>query len=287
MKNIKILSSFIIAFLFFVPTLIAQGDFISAKEFSTLIKDKNTKVISAQKLKNYQTSHITGSVHVYHKDLYKSSGPEGMLLSTSALASYFGKKGISSTNTIIIYDDGKNKYSSRVYWVLKYLGAKNVKLLHKDMKAWRSARIPLTKSVSKPKAATFTAHVNKSLIVNTAWVKSHLTDANVVIIDARHITEYNGTSEKPVSKGHIPGAVNIEWKKMINENGSIKSTDELKKIFAAKGVTSGKTIVVYCATSVRAGIEYVALKSILKFPNVKVYDGAYNEWESLGNKLEK
>jgi len=286
MKNIKIMSSFIIAFLFFIPSLVAQGDFISAKEFSKIIKDKNTRVISTQKLKNFKTSHITGSVHIDHHDLYKTSDPEGVLLSSSALASYFGKKGISSTNTIIIYDDGKNKYSSRVYWVLKYLGAKNVRLLHKDMKAWRSARIPITKTISKPKATTFTAHVNKSVIVNAAWLKSHLTDANVVIIDARHITEYNGTSEKPVSKGHIPGAVNIEWKKMINENGSLKSAEALKKIFSAKGVTSGKTIVLYCATSVRAGIEYVALKS-LGFPNVKVYDGAYNEWESLGYKLEK
>jgi len=287
MKNIKIISSFIIAFLFVVPSLIAQGDFISSKEFSSLIKDKNTKVISAQKEKNYKTSHITGSVYINHKDLYKSSGPKGMLLSPSALASYFGKKGISNTNTIIIYDDGKNKYSSRIYWVLKYLGAKNVKLLHKDMKAWRSARIPITKSPTKIKPTTFTVKLNKSVIANAAWVKSHLNDPNVVIIDARHISEYNGTSDDPVSKGHIPGAVNIEWKKMINDNGALKPAEELKKIFAAKGVTSSKTIVVYCATSVRAAIEYFVLKSVLKFPKVKVYDGAYNEWESLGYKLEK
>jgi thiosulfate/3-mercaptopyruvate sulfurtransferase len=224
---------------------------------------------------------------VYHKDLYKKSGPDGVLLSNSALASYFGEKGISNTNTIIIYDDGKNKYSSRVYWVLKYLGAKNVKLLHKDMKAWRSARIPLTKSATKIKPAAFTPSVNKSISANVAWVKSHMKDANVVIIDARHVSEYNGTSEKPVSKGHIPGSVNIEWKKMITESGALKPKEELKKIFAAAGVTPEKTIVIYCATSVRAGIEYVALKSVLGFPNVKVYDGAYNEWESLDYPLEK
>jgi len=287
MKNIKTISVFIIAFLLFIPSIYAQGDFVTAKEFSTLIKNKNTRVISAQKLKNYNTSHITGSVHIDHHDLYKSSGPKGVLLSPSALASYFGKKGISNTNTIIIYDDGKNKYSSRIYWILKYLGAPNVKLLHKDMKAWRSARVPITKSVTKIKPANFTPKLNKAIIANATWLKSHLKDANVVIIDARHISEYNGTSEKPVSKGHIPGAVNIEWKEMITENGALKSADELKKIFAAKGVTSGKTIVLYCATSVRAGIEFVALKSVLGFPNVKVYDGAYNEWVSLGYPLEK
>ncbi len=287
MKNIKTFSALIIAFLFFVPTLFAQGDFVSAKEFSTLIKDKNTKVISAQSSKNYKTSHITGSVHVDHNTLYKTTGPKGILLSSSALATYFGKKGISNTNTIIIYDDGKNKYASRVYWVLKYLGAKNVKILHKDMKTWRTARVPLTKSATKVKPATFTASVNKSIIVNTAYVKAHLKDPKVVIVDVRHITEYNGTSPKPVSKGHIPGAVNINWEDLITSTGALKSKDALKKIFSAKGVTSGKTIVLYCATSVRSGIEYVALKSVLGYPNVKVYDGAYNEWDSLGYKFVK
>ncbi len=72
MKNIKTFSALIIAFLFFVPTLFAQGDFVSAKEFSTLIKDKNTKVISAQSSKNYKTYHIKGSVHINHDDHYKS-----------------------------------------------------------------------------------------------------------------------------------------------------------------------------------------------------------------------
>jgi thiosulfate/3-mercaptopyruvate sulfurtransferase len=287
MKNIKTFSALVIAFLFFAPALFAQGDFVSAKEFSTLIKNKNTKVISAQSSKNYKTSHIKGSVHVDHHDLYKKSGPEGMLLSSSALAAYFGKKGISNTNTIIIYDDGKNKYASRVYWILKYLGAKNVKLLHKDMKTWRAARIPLTKTATSVKPVKFTASVNKSVIVDAAYVKAHLKDPKVVIVDVRHITEYNGTSPKPVSKGHIPGAVNVNWKDMINANGSLKSKEELKKIFASKGITSGKTIVLYCATSVRTGIEYVALKSILGYPNVKVYDGAYNEWDSLGYKFEK
>lgn len=287
MKNIKTFSALIIAFLFFVPTIFAQGDFVSAKEFSTLIKNKNTKVISAQSSKNYKTSHITGSVHVDHNTLYKTTGPKGILLSSSALATYFGKKGISNTNTIIIYDDGKNKYASRVYWVLKYMGAKNVKLLHKDMKTWRTARIPLTKSMTKVTPVKFTAVVNKSIIANTAYVKAHLKDPKVVIVDVRHITEYNGTSPKPVSKGHIPGAVNINWEDIITTTGALKSKEELKKIFSAKGVTSGKTIVLYCATSVRSGIEFVALKSILGYPNVKVYDGAYNEWDSLGYKFVK
>jgi thiosulfate/3-mercaptopyruvate sulfurtransferase len=285
MKNILKLSALVIAFIFVVPTAVAQGDFISAKEFAKVIKDKNTRVISAQKLKNYNVSHITGSVHIDHHDLTKDSGPKGVLKSSSALAAYFGKKGISDKNLIIIYDDGKNKYSSRIYWVLKYLGATNVKLLHKDMKAWRAARIPITKNATKVTPAKFTVKKNTAVFVDAAWVKANLNKPNVVLVDARSADEYKGTDGK--SKGHIPGAVNIEWKKLIKENGALKSKEELQKIFKAAGVTPDKTVVLYCATSVRAGIEFVVLKTVLAYPNVKVYDGAYNEWESLGYKLDK
>ena len=285
MKNIKKFSALLIAFLFVIPTVVAQGDFISAKEFAKVMKDKNTVVVSAQKLKNYKTSHITGSVHVDYKALTKESGPKGVLKSPSQLAAYFGKKGISNTNLIVIYDDGKNKHSSRVYWVLKYLGAKNVKLLHKSMKDWRAARIPLTKNPTKVSAKTFKVTKNSAIFADAAWVKANLNKSNVVIVDARSAEEYKGTDGK--SKGHIPGAVNIEWKKMIKEDGSLKSKEELKKIFTAAGVSPDKTVVLYCATSVRAGIEFVILTTILGYPNVKVYDGAYNEWESLGYKLEK
>lgn len=285
MKNIFKYGALIIAFLWFAPTAIAQGDFISAKDFAKIIKDKNTVVISAQKLKNYNVSHITGSVHIDHHDLTKDSGPKGVLISTSALASYFGKKGVSNTNTIVIYDDGNNKYSSRIYWVLKYLGAQNVKLLHKDMKEWRAARIPITKNPTKISPKTFTVKKNPDIYVSTDWVKANLNKSNVIFVDARSPEEFDGSDGK--SKGHLPGAVNIEWKKLIKENGALKSKEELKKIFTSAGVTPDKIVVLYCATSLRAGIEFVALKSILAYPNVKVYDGAYNEWEAKGNKLEK
>ena len=285
MKNIFRYGTIIIAFLWFAPTAIAQGDFISAKDFAKIIKDKNTVVISAQKLKNYNVSHITGSVHIDHHDLTKDSGPKGVLKSPAALATYFGKKGVSNTNTIVIYDDGKNKYSSRIYWVLKYLGAQNVKLLHKDMKAWRAARIPITKNATKIKPKTFTPKVNSAISASAGWIKANMNKSNVVIVDARSPEEFDGSDGK--SKGHLPGAVNIEWKKLIKENGAVKSAEELKKIFAAAGVTPDKIVVLYCATSVRAGIEFVVLKTILAYPNVKVYDGAYNEWKAKGYKLEK
>ena len=281
----KTIATFI-AFVLFIPAVIAQSDFITPQEFMKLKKDKNTVVISTQSEKNYKVSHVTGSVYIKHKDLTKASGPEGVLKSSSELAKIFGSKGVSDKNLIVIYDDGKNKNSTRMYWILKYLGASNVKLLHKDMTAWRKARVPITKAPTKIKATTFTAHVNKAIYADYAYVNSHLKDSKVVLIDARSASEYNGTSTKEKSNGHIPGAKNIEWKQVEKDNGALKTDAELKKLFEDNGITKDKTIVLYCGTSIRAAIIYVALRD-LGYKNVKIYDGAYNEWVAKGGKVVK
>jgi len=286
MKILKIQLAVVLAFVFSSVSLFAQGDFISASEAGKLMKNKNTVVISAQSQKNYKTSHIKNAVFIDHHDLYKAGKPEGVIKSTSDLAKYFGSKGVSDKNNILLYDDGTNKYSTRIYWILKYLGAPNVKILHKDMGAWRKARIMITKTATKSKTATFSVNTNASIYADYNYVKANINKPNVVLIDVREITEYNGTSTKPVSKGHLPGAKHIEWKQVEAAGGALLPATDLTKLFSQNGVTKDKTVILYCATSVRSGIVFVALKS-LGYSKVKVYDGAYNEWEAKGDAFEK
>ena len=286
MKNLIKYTTIFLAFILIATSAIAQGDFISAKDFAKVSKSKNSVIISAQSAKNYKLSHIKNAVFIDHNDLYKAGAVEGLIKSPSDLAKYFGSKGVSDKKEILIYDDGTNKYAARIYWILKYIGAPNVKILHKDMGAWRSARVMITKANTKITPATFTPKVNKSIAADFNYVKSNLTNANVVLLDVRHITEYNGTIAKPVSKGHIPGAKNLEWKKIEDASGALLPSSELQSIFSSVGATKSKTIVIYCGTSVRSGIVFVALKS-LGYANVKVYDGAYNEWDAKGESFEK
>jgi thiosulfate/3-mercaptopyruvate sulfurtransferase len=286
MKTIIKTFSLIIAFVFTSTLVFAQGDFISAADAAKALKDKNTVVISAQTAANYKTSHLTNAVHIDYKELQKEGAVEGLLKSPADLAKIFGAAGVSNTNMIIIYDDGDNKYGGRVYWVLKYLGAANVKMLHKDLNTWRTARLPITKMPTKSTPATFTPKVDNNTFVEYDYVKANISNAKVVLVDVRDAAEFGGTSTKPVSKGHLPGAKNIEWKNVEDANGALLPADKLAKVFASQGVTKDKTVILYCATSVRAGIVYVALKS-LGYANVKVYDGAYNEWVAKGGATEK
>lgn len=285
MKRTSVSLILAVLFLFITQVLTAQV-LISAKDFTAeKKKDKTMVVIDANTADNYAKSHVIGAVNVPHKELYTEDKIEGLIQSPQDLAAYFGKKGISNTSNIVIYDDGSNKYSCRVYWVLDYLGAENLRILHKDMDKWKAARVPLTRNKTAAKAATFTANVNSAIIATAADVLG--CSANCVLVDSRHFSEYDGTSEKPVSAGHIKGAINVEYKEFLDDKGAFKSADELKAVAEKHGLTSGKTIILYCQTSVRATPSFVALKEILGYPNVKVYDGAYNEWEAQGNAMEK
>ncbi len=274
-----------VMFLFIAQALTAQV-LVSAKNFvAENKKDKTMVIIDANTADNYAKSHVMGAVNVPHKELYKDGEIEGLIKSPENLAAYFGAKGISNTSNIVIYDDGSNKYSSRVYWVLDYLGAENLRILHKDMDQWKVARLPLTRNKTVTKAATFTPKVNSSILAVAADVKS--CSGACVIVDARHVSEFDGTSEKPVSVGHIKGAINIEYKEFLDDKGAFKSTEGIKAVADKYGLTTEKTIILYCQTSVRAAPIFVALKEILGYKNVKVYDGAYNEWVAQGNPMGK
>ena len=252
-------------------------DIISVKEFLKIKKDPNVVLVSARKPADYKKVHIAGAININHKDLYKAA-PKSTLKSNAEIAKILGEKGISNTNTIVLYDNGSGKYSGRIYWILKHLGAKNVKLLDGHMKAWRMARKPVTKNPAKRKATSFTVKLNKSAIASIAQVKKASNSAAAVIVDVRSADEYTGIKESKLPKGHIPSAINLEFKKVMTSKSKLKSKEELKALFTTAGITKDKEVILYCESSVRAGIVYLALKSALDYPNVKVYDGALFEW---------
>lgn len=276
MKYIRL---FLILALIIPVSLVKGQDIITAAETAKLMKNDNVVVVSTRTAADYKKVHITGAVHIAHSSLYKDGPVKNMLNTSQEMAKVFGAAGISESKTIILYDDGTGKYAGRVYWILSYLGAKDVKVLDGHMKAWRAARKPVTKNPTNVKAVTFTPKVDKSVIATMAEVKA----GGAVIVDARSAEEYNGTATTELRKGHIPGSVNLEYTNMMDAQGKLKSNDALQKIFSDAGITKDKKVIIYCESGVRAGIIFLALKSALKYPNVKVYDGAYSEWQSVSS----
>ncbi|MDP8203734.1 MAG: sulfurtransferase [Candidatus Tenebribacter mawsonii] len=256
---------------------------ISAKELKALAKSGDVIIVSARQASNYSSKHIDGAINIDHKSLYKAEGVSSMLKSVDEIAKIFGDKGISEKSKIVIYDTGSNKAAGRLYWIFKYLGATDVNILDGHLKGWGKVRGKVTKNATKITPATFNVTLNEAISTDIAYVKMHKDDANVVLLDVRSSDEFAGTDTDENIKryGHIPGAVNLEFKAVVNENGTIKSKEEIASAMNDAGITSDKEVILYCASSVRAGIVFMTIKDILGYGNVKVYDGAFYEWQSV------
>ena len=270
--------------LFFAPAIKAQ-DVISVAELTKISKNADVIIVFAGAEDDYKV-HITGAVSVPHTSLCNDTPVRGLIKPSAEMAKILGAAGISPDKTIVVYDEGSGKYAGRMYWMLKYLGAENVKMLNGNLTAWKAGRKPVTGAATKLAAATFTAKPQAALLAKMDEVKGAAGNSSVVLLDARTADEYAGKAETELRKGHIPGAININYETVLDSKGMLKTNADLKTLFESKGVTPDKTVIAYCETSVRAGIVYLALKG-LGYSKVKVYDGAYIEWQAASsNKVE-
>ena len=266
---------YILLFVFAATSAVSQT-LISAAQTKAHLNKSSVQIISARKASDFEKVHLPGAIHVDHTKLYNDGS---ILKSPSEVASILAGMGVSSNKKIIIYDDGSMKYSGRLYWIFSYLGVKEVSIVDGGMKAWRIARLPVTKNPTPIKKGSFTANVNSSVFADISLVKKAQNSSSYIIVDVRTPEEYKGTGGTAAKKGHIPGAINLPYEDVLNTNGTLKSSADLKALFAKHNISSSKTIILYCETSVRAGIVFTALKEVLNYPNVRVYDGAYTEWQ--------
>lgn len=266
--------------------MFAQNDLITAKEFITLQKDKpGLVIIDASKDKLYAQSHIEGAINIPYTILNEKEGKiDGLMLTVDEVAKILGAKGVSNEDTILVYDEGSQKYSTRVYWILKYLGVKEVKVLHKEMNAFRDARIKLTSTVPTIKSKTFTVNLVPEINADAAFVESAIGKPNVIIIDVRTAPEFNGVinDKNTYSKGHLKGAINIPYESIVKTGtNEFISPEEFKKL-AGIELSPEKTYLVYCKTGVKGATLYAYMVNVLGYKNVVNYEGAYAEWDSLG-----
>jgi len=265
----------------------AQGPVISAKDFAAELKsNKNLVILDVNPADVYAKQHIQGAINLFFKDLYKTGAVEGKLKSTEEMAAILGQKGVSNASKIVVYNDGSNKHNSRVWWILKSIGATDVSILHFDVDELAAAQVKLTETPATPKATTFTASESTYKSLTTTEVQK--LDKGILLLDGREKDEFDGVDAAKKSKGHIPGAVWMNYKEVLTQTGAYKSKNEIIAAAAKFGATPEKQIVVYCNSGVKASVLYVAFKEIAGFQNVQYYGGSYADWASVpGNPIVK
>jgi thiosulfate/3-mercaptopyruvate sulfurtransferase len=263
---------------FLLSAVMANAEIISAQDVKALMEsEKHLVIIDASKADTYQAGHLEGAVNIEHSSLYRRGGVAGLIRCLGELSEIFGKNGITRDSNVVIYDEGSQLYSSRIYWILKHVGAENVKVLHNDKDTWSKAGLAFVTTPTEIDPVTFIPYPKPGLYASTEHVRDHKDDSNVVLVDVRTPAEFDGTAKN--SEGHIAGAININFTDLLTESGAFKDAAELADIASANGITPDKEVIFYCRTSVRGTVSFTAFESILGYDNVKVYDGAYLEWK--------
>src|SRR6267143_3734969 len=168
----------------------------------------------------------------------------------------------------------------RMYWMLKYLGHPNVRVLDGGWIRWSAEMRRFECGPAKPRPAVFKANVDPSLITNKAEVRRLVEGLHpdTILADARSTEEYNGAFQQGIARGgHIPSAVNVPWNQFCNPDGTVKPVDAIHAILEKQGVAPGKEVVCYCTGGVRSAWLYFILK-LAGYEKVRNYPGSWWEW---------
>jgi len=249
---------------------------------------------------NYQIGHIPGAVLFDWKqdinDLVSRN-----VLSKQACEDLLQKAGVSNDTTLILYGDFNNWFAAFAFWVFKYYGYKDIRLMNGGRKKWLIEDRPMNKDIPQYSKGSFNASdADNSIRVFLNYVKESLEKVRkdrTAMVDVRSPKEFTGEilappeypTEHAQRGGHIPGAKNIPWGQAVNDNdGTFKSADELKRLYESNGITPDKEVIAYCRIGERSSHSWFVLKYLLGYPNVKNYDGSWTEWGNMiANPIEK
>lgn len=249
--------------------------------------------------KKYREGHIPGAAWAFWKSVcWHETDRE--LISSEAMARMLGGMGIGPDTTLVLCGDPV-QFGTYAFWAYTMAGHRNLRLLDGGRKKWLAEGRPLSTEIPAPAAADYPAPPagDAGSRVGRRNVRDHLGDSSRLLLDVRSPEEYKGERVIDYSfgfdhgaerKGHIPGAVHLYYKDLLNEDESFLPAEEIRRKLAAVGAVPDKVneVVCYCRLSHRATLAWVAMTRILDFPQVKVYDGSWTEWGSIvGYPVEK
>ena len=264
---------------------------VTPAELSSMMKNEPIVVIDTRDPATYAAGHVPGAVNIHDIFTYLAmSTPEGVAAMRSKFADIFGAAGLSGKETAVVYEQSMNTgfgQSCRGYVLLRYLGYPKVKIVHGGYAAWTAAGLPTTTEVATPSAATFPlGSAEMGILVDLQSMKGKVGDNNIVKLDTRDVDEWIADSSSPYGKdycprkGRIPGAVWIEWYRMMKPSAAgpmFKSREEILAECATVGITPETPVVLYCFKGARASNTLVALKEA-GIKDVTLYFGSWNEW---------
>ena len=245
----------------------------------------------------YRKGHIKDAILIWWKrDINDPLTRD--IISKKQFEVLMSKNGIKPDTELILYGDFNNWFAAFAFWVFKYYGHENIKIMNGGRKKWELENKGYTTDEPQIQSTDYkSAPPDEGLRAYLFDIKRALDKQDSVMVDVRSPKEFSGEITAPPEYpmehaqrgGHIPGANNIPWATAVNDaDGTFKSVEELKQIYQSKGVTPDKDVICYCRIGERSSHSWFVLKYLLGYPRVRNYDGSWTEWGNMiGNLIEK
>jgi thiosulfate/3-mercaptopyruvate sulfurtransferase len=237
----------------------------------------------------YDKGHIPGAVSIDWVDELHDV-PRREFITAGQLAELLGAKGVGTDQTIVIYGGNNNWFASYAYWLFRYRGVENVKLLNGGRKKWELESRMLVQDKPEPRPAALRMGAERpDLRAFREEVMDRVASSTGAFVDVRSPEEFRGEllapphlpQEQAQVPGHIPGAANIPWSKAARDDGSFKPAEELRALYESEGIISDKEVIAYCRIGERSSHTWFVLSELLGYRDVKNYDGSWTEYGSL------
>jgi len=246
---------------------------MEADELLKKLDDKNIRIFDATITDDaYQQGHIPGAAFFDHE---KFSNPNNkyqyMLLPEAELAAQIGNVGISEGSEVVFYACGMLPYAARAWWILRYAGHNNVRVLNGGLTAWKMAGGQVEQEARQYKPSSFRARFNPTMFAKKEEILASMEDENAAIVDVLPFISYEAS--------HITGSTCLPCMDLMQEMDYFLPDDQLA--LRLKEVSQHKRIITYCGGGIAAAVNAMA-HIMTGHKNVAVYDGSMYEWLGEG-----
>lgn len=228
----------------------------------------------------YEAGHIPGAVFL---DLETLADPAtdlpSMLPTPDEFAARMGSLGIGDGDRVVLYDVSHYHTSTRAWWMLRTMGARQVAILDGGLAKWRAESRPVASGAERPVPRAFVARFNPGRVRTLGQMTANIASGAEQMLDARGAARFSGEEPDPrpgTAAGHIPGSKNLPYNRLLNPDGTWKTLTALRAEFDAAGIDLARPLVTTCGSGITAAV--LAFGAHLLGNDATLYDGSWSEW---------